>query len=68
MQAAKDATEQQKKIAAEAKASAATEARATAKAQAMVTASARAACKHAAILEKMDVNVATQVTEKMRIN
>ncbi len=24
--------------------------------------------KHAAILEKMDVNVATQVTEKMRIN
>ncbi len=45
MQAAKDATEQQKKIAAEAKASAAAEARATAKAQAMVTASARAACK-----------------------
>lgn len=24
--------------------------------------------KHAAILEKMDVNVAAQVTEKMRIN
>ena len=43
--AAKDATEQQKKIAAEAKASAAAEARATAKAQAMGTASARAACK-----------------------
>ena len=60
MQAAKDATEQQKKIAAEAKASAAAEARATAKAQAIVTASA--------ILEKMDVNVAAQVTENMRIN
>ena len=65
MQAAKDATEQQKKIAAEAKASAAAEARATAKAQAIVTAPAN---KHAAILEKMDVNVAAQVTENMRIN